>query len=149
MILFQKPNVFPDKQLLYKKYVLEKKTDREIALEFGVDRTYVVHARKYYNIPKRKSTGELGETLTVNELEKQGFSIINMNNFAKTFPFDVLVNNYIRVEVKSSILGSIDHYPRYTFVLSEKPENNNVISDCRIKLSNGRTKSYIKKHAIS
>jgi hypothetical protein len=143
--LFQKPNVFPDRQLLYRKYVIEKKTDKEIASEFGVDRTYIVHARKYYNIPKRKSTGEIGESLAINELEKQGFSVMNMNNIVKTFPFDLLVNHYERLEIKSSTLGSIDNNARYTFCLSEKPENNNIESKYRIKLPNGRTRKLYRK----
>lgn len=118
------------------------KTDREIAQFLEIDRTSVVHFRKRNGIPSRISTGEIGELLAADKLQELGFLVYNMNEADRLHPFDLLVDKEIEVEVKSSMIGENE---RFNFILSEKPENQNIISDDRIRLKNGRTKKLYRK----
>lgn len=133
------------KNLLHKKYIQEKKTDKEIAKELGVDRTTIVHARKYHGIPTRESTGSTGEVEVVRTLQERDFNVLNMNKMTKTFPFDLLINHYIRGEVKSSAVCNDKGKLRFLFTLSEKEENNNIATSYRLKFSNGRTRKIYRK----
>lgn len=125
--------------------MIEEKTDKEIAAEFGVDRTCVVHSRKKHGIPARKKTGEIGELETLRKLEKLGYSVTNMKRFSKIYPYDLRINNSLKVEVKSSELLFTKGYPFYVFSFSEKPENGNIESQHRIRLPSGRTRKLFRK----
>ncbi|WP_258831478.1 hypothetical protein [Peribacillus frigoritolerans] len=118
------------------------KTDIEIAEFFGVDRTTIVHMRKSHNITSRKTIGEIGEEMVVKELKSRGYLVRNMNDEDKLHPFDLLVNENLRIEVKSSTLSKDNGF---TFSLSEKPSNKNVESENRIRLASGRTKKLFRK----
>ncbi|KOP81983.1 hypothetical protein AMS60_05490 [Bacillus sp. FJAT-21945] len=118
------------------------KTDAEIAEFFGVDRTSIVHLRKRYGVNSRKTVGEIGEEMAMKELRSRGYDTENMNEKDKLHPFDLLVESYFRVEVKSSSLGD-DGY--FNFVLTEKEANQNIESNHRIRLASGRTKKLFRK----
>lgn len=117
------------------------RTDSEIAEFFGADRTTIVNHRKRYGIKARKSTGEIGEEMVMKELRSRGFSVKNMNKVDKLHPFDLLLNDAVRIEVKSSKLKN----DRFSFVFSEKPTNDNIESDTRIRLKSGRTRKLFRK----
>jgi hypothetical protein len=118
------------------------KTDIEIAEFFGVDRTTIVHLRKSHNITTRKTVGEIGEEMAVKELKSRGYSVRDMNKTDRLHPFDLLVNDSLRVEVKSS---KVSADKLFNFALSEKPANKNVESENRIRLNSGRTKKLFRK----
>lgn len=119
-----------------------RKTDSEIAEFFGVDRTTIVHMRNKYNIQTRKTIGEIGEEMVMKELKSRGYLVRNMNEWDKLHPFDIKLEDRIRVEVKTSSLSPNN---RFYFALSEKPTNDNAESDVRIKLPNGRTRKLYRK----
>lgn len=119
-----------------------RKTDLEIAEFFGIDRTSVVHLRKKYGVNSRKTIGEIGEEMVEKELRSRGFLVENMNKVDKLHPFDLLMDKDIRIEVKSSKLYDDDYF---VFGLTEKPGNNNVESEHRIKFGSGRTKKVFSK----
>ncbi|MBS4173498.1 hypothetical protein [Bacillus sp. FJAT-49736] len=127
---------------LRRLYVDLRKTDSEIANFFGTDRTAIVHLRKRYGIHTRKTTGEIGEEMVEKELRSRGYSVKNMNEEDKLHPFDLLLEGNLRIEVKSAVLGKHGYFP---FALSEKSANDNIESDIRIRLKNGRTRKLFRK----
>lgn len=127
---------------LRRLYVDLRKTDSEIANFFGTDRTSIVHLRKRYRIHTRKTTGEIGEEMVEKELRSRGFSVENMNDTDKLHPFDLLVDDYLRIEVKTARLHKTGYF---YFALSDKYTNDNIESDHRIRLKNGRTRKLFRK----
>lgn len=129
------------KDLLQHLYVSRGLSDREIANFIGVDRSHVSYLRRSFGISTRTSLGEIGEKYAKSKLEKLGFYVENMNEFDKNSPFDLRLDNRIRIEIKSTscINGS------FKFQLSEKIENENIVSENRIRLPNGRTKKIFRK----
>ena len=130
-----------DKNSLYEEYVVNGKTDKQIAFELDVDRTYISKLRKQYNILTRKSTGELGEEKVKEHLKSLNINFEDMNAVSKLSSFDLLCNG-LKIEIKSS-----KEYAKskFNFVLTEKPSNQNIESDIRIKFENGRTKKIFSK----
>ncbi len=125
------------KRLLNRLYADLGKTDSEIADFFGCDRTTIVHLRKKYNINARKSTGKIGEEMVLKELKSRGFSVKDMNKKDQLHVFDLLLDDEVRIEVKSAKVSD-NGYFYITF--TEKSGNQNVVSDTRIQLGNGRTR---------
>lgn len=68
------------------------------------------------------------------ELLANDFVVVNMNKRSKTFPFDLLVNGKIRIDVKSAKL----HKGTWRFTLSNKAQLGLIESDRYIRLNNGR-----------
>ncbi|MED1953959.1 hypothetical protein [Brevibacillus centrosporus] len=129
------------KEALYQEYVINQKSDREIALKYGITRSTVTKRRNYHGIPTRHGTGRTGEIKALKRLEQLGFEVMDMNEEAKLFPFDILVNRFLRVEVKASAVCE----ERFTFCLSDKPELDNKESPFRITLPNGRSRKLYRK----
>lgn len=129
------------KQLLTHLYTKRGLSDMEIASFIGVDRTAISHLRKGFDIPTRKSLGEIGEEYIEKKLKSFGCEVKNMNDVDKTSIFDLLVNNQIRIEVKTaSEINGI-----YRFTLTNKEECNHVESNHRIRLPSGRTRKLYRK----
>ena len=128
--------------LLRRLYTDLGKTDSEISKFFDCDRTTIVKLREIHGIHSRKSIGEIGEDMLVKELKSRGYVVKNMNDKDKLYPYDLLVDSEIRIEVKSA---SIFEDGRFHFTLTEKPENKNIESETRIRLENGRTKKVFTK----
>lgn len=129
------------KSLLKRLYVDLEKSDNEIASFLGLDRTTIVRARERFGIKTRLSVGRKGEMVALRKLEKLGFHALDMNKIDKLSEFDILVNDNLRIEVKSAC----EYKGRFYYVLSEKPEAGHVVSDKRIRLSNGRTRKLYSK----
>lgn len=129
------------KALLEKLYIDLEKSDNEIASFLGLDRTTIVRARERFGIKTRLSVGRKGEMIALRELDKLGFRVLDMNKIDRLSEFDILVNDFLRIEVKSAS----EHKGRFYYVLAEKPEAGHVISDKRIRLSNGRTRKLYSK----
>lgn len=130
-------------KLLTYLYTQSKKTDREIAEFFNIDRTYIVKARSEYGVNTRISTGDIGEQKAIRMLRENGLRVKDMNLKDKLSPFDLLVNGKVRVEIKSAKFSA--ELKRYCFVLSEQAKRNCVESNERIVLPNGRTKKLFSK----
>lgn len=126
--------------LLEKLYVELGKTDKEIANFFEVDRTAIVHARKDYSIKTRETIGRKAELIVLEKLKTLGH-VKDMNKVDNLHGYDILFNKKIRIDVKSSN----EHKNRFAFSLSEKAANENIISETRIRLNNGRTKKLFHK----
>ena len=118
-----------------------EKSDNEIASFLGLDRTTIVRARERFGIKTRLSVGRKGEMVALRKLEKLGFHALDMNKIDKLSDFDILVNDNLKIEVKSAS----EHRGRFGFTLSEKPETGCVVSDNRIRLPNGRTRKLFSK----
>ncbi|MDP4158180.1 MAG: hypothetical protein Q8911_00245 [Bacillota bacterium] len=117
-------------------YIVDGRSDSEIAKHFGIDRTAVVHFRKYHDIPTRIYTGETGEGIVAFELQKNDFVVVNMNLRSKIHPFDLLVNGKVRIDVKSAIM----YQGSWKFNFGQKPQSGIIESDHYIRLPNGRMK---------
>lgn len=128
--------------ILSRLYVDLGKTDAEIAEFFNIDRTTVVKTRNSLGIKSRKSTGEIGEELVLKELRSRGYKVEDMNEKDKLHPYDILLDNEIKIEVKSS---KMTDNKRFNFCLCEKPSNQNIESESRIRLQSGRTKKLFRK----
>lgn len=129
------------KPLLKRLYVDLEKSDNEIASFLGLNRTTVVRARERFGIKARLSVGRKGEIAALRELDKLGFRALDMNEIDKLSEFDILVNDNLKIEVKSAS----EHRGRFCYVLSEKPEIGHVVSDKRIRLPSGRTRKLYSK----
>jgi hypothetical protein len=127
---------------LYQEYIVNGKTDREIAEQNGVSRTYICKLRTQYGIPTRETTGRIGEQKAVARLKQLGFDVMDMHYEDKLFPFDLLVNKFLRIEVKSSTVVDDN---RFYFSFSDKPECDNKDSPFRITLPNGRSRKLYRK----
>ena len=133
-------NALLSKKLLNHLYEIRGFSDSEIANFIGVDRTSVVHARRRFDIPTRKSLGEIGEEYVKKKLERLGFRVKNLNSQDKTSLFDLLVDGRIRIEVKTSS----DYNGKFTFSLTNKEECRNIESRHRVILPNGRTRKLYR-----
>lgn len=130
------------KQDLERLYLHEKKTDVEIAKTHGVDRTRITQLRKLYGIPTRKHTGQLGEEIALKELKKREFIVTDMNKSDATHPFDILINERVRVDVKTTF---VDPFGFFCFKFTDKSRSGTIVSDVRIKLPNGKFKKLFTK----
>lgn len=129
------------RDILFDEYVNNRMTDLEIAEKYGLTRTAISKMRKRVGVKSKDFTGQRGESLAIDELLSRGFKVENMNKKSMTYPFDLLINDSIRIEVKSATL--LDGYYRY--ILTESSENGNIESETRIRLNNGRTKKRFDK----
>ncbi|WP_159315909.1 hypothetical protein [Mammaliicoccus sciuri] len=118
-------------------------TDRQIAEFYNIGRTAVVHFRKKYGIKRKLSTGRLGELIAIKKLQEVGYKVEDMNLKNKTASYDLLVNDDIRVEVKSASLS--DERNTYQFILTNPPRSNCIESSIRTVLNNGRSLKHYEK----
>lgn len=118
-------------------------TDKKIAKLYGVDRTSIVHMRKRYNIPARLGLGRKGELFVLEQLQAFGFEVEDLNIKDKLASYDILVNNEVRIEVKTSSANAKDG--NYRFALSEQITNGNITGKNRIFLDDGRTRKLYRK----
>ncbi|WP_426355992.1 hypothetical protein [Mammaliicoccus sciuri] len=118
-------------------------TDRQIAEFYNIGRTAVVHFRKKYGIKRKLSTGRLGELIAIKKLQEVGYKVEDINLKNKTASYDLLVNDDIRVEVKSASLS--DERNTYQFILTNPPRSNCIESSIRTVLNNGRSLKHYEK----
>ncbi|QCR33162.1 hypothetical protein [Lysinibacillus sp. SGAir0095] len=131
-----------EKNLKY-LYSQLNKTDREIAEFLEIDRTYITKARRTLGINTRIGAGRIGELKAIKILRSLGFKVKDLNLKNKLSSFDLLVDDFIRIEIKSSNINKVDK--RYRFSLSEQAKRQCIESDERIVLPSGRTKKVFSK----
>lgn len=130
-------------QQVYIDYVLKGESDRELAERYDVERTIVSKYRKKHGINTRLMTGEIGERLVLMELQRLGFSAVDMNLAeSKTHGFDILVNGSIKVEVKTARALSKGSW---RFALTCASNKYTKQSKNSIRLPNGRRKKLFMK----
>lgn len=112
-------------------------SDKKIAELFKITRSSVCHYRRYHNIKKPETVGRYGELLAIEQLNKLGYSTLDMNVRDKTALFDILVDGQIRIEVKTSTKNSSGSYK---FTLTNKEECKHIESEIRTRYKSGRTK---------
>ncbi|WP_436881847.1 hypothetical protein [Staphylococcus gallinarum] len=120
------------------------KTDKEIADIFNVTRSTITKYRKCHGIKTPITTGRIGELKALFKLTDLGFDVVDMNDESKLAEYDLLINDEIRIEVKTSKLLKGN---RFNFALSERPENGNIASKNRRILECGRTKKIYRNKA--
>src|SRR5699024_9453039 len=130
------------KPILENLYIDLGKSDREIASFLNLDRTAIVHARRKFGIKARKSVGRKGELVAIEALSNLGIKVKDLNEVDRLSEYDLLLNDEIRIEVKSS---NINYKGNYHFTLSDSEKNGCVESDTRIRLNNGKTKKIYEK----
>lgn len=130
-------------KMTVRKLVERGWTDRQIAEFHNIGRTAVVHFRKKYGIKRKLSTGRLGELIAIKKLQEVGYKVEDMNLKNKTASYDLLVNDDIRVEVKSASLS--DERNTYQFILTNPPRSNCIESSIRTVLNNGRSLKHYEK----
>jgi len=131
-----------NKELRY-LHIEEELSDGEIARMFGMTRSAVTHRRRYNNIERdEKMTGfELALKAICNQLIFHGHKVSNEKLNGILSPFDLLVNNYLKIKVLYSALDTSfasKGARSYVFSLTSKSTNGNIVSDTRIQLPNGR-----------
>lgn len=118
-------------------------SDRQIAEFYNVDRTTVIYFRRKFRIKREITTGRKGELAAIKMLEDRGFEVKDMNLVDKTAPYDLLINDEIRVEVKTaSLLGE---NKCYKFLLTNPPSSKCIESETRTILKSGRTLKHYDK----
>lgn len=130
-----------EREVLAYLYTDLGRSDAEIASFIGLDRTAVVHMRRRHRIPTRTSTGRTGELKVIDELEKRfgKKNVVDMNEEDATSDFDILLNDNIRIEVKSA--KKANDRSRYYFAFSNSKERR-VKRTERVKVT--RTGKTIK-----
>ena len=131
-------------KMTVKKLVYERKwTDQQIADFFNVTRTHIVHFRKANGIKREATTGRKGELLAIEKLKGKGYQVKDMNLIDKTVPYDLLVNDELRIEVKTASLLGKDK--SYRFLLTNPPRSRCVESETRTILKSGRSLKHYEK----
>lgn len=131
-------------KMTVRNLVYERKwTDQQIADFFNVTRSYIVHFRKINGIQREMTIGRKGELLAIKKLKEQGYEVKDMNLIDKTTPYDLLVNNEIRIEVKTASLSKGRN--SYLFSLANPPRSNCIESDTRTILKSGKSLKYYEK----
>ncbi|MEC2463842.1 hypothetical protein P9X10_02845 [Bacillus cereus] len=123
-------------------YEVQGKTDRQIAEENGVDRTRISQLRKQWGISTRPTVFDKGVKDVIEQLELRGFKVQNVKKEDKTANYDLLLNDKIKVEVRTS--ATIDRN-RQHFRLVEQASSGVVESDIRIKLKNGHFRKLFRR----
>nr|DAL16189.1 MAG TPA_asm: centromere-binding protein [Caudoviricetes sp.] len=120
------------------------KSDKEIGDFLGVHRSNITHYRKNNNIPKPTTVGRQGELAAISRLRKLDFEVEDLNLIDKSSRYDLLVNEKLKIEVKSSKRGKDG---RFKFAFANKPENQCKTSENVLKLKNGKTVKNYQKFA--
>ena len=131
------------KELLIREYMYNGLSDQQIATKYGFARHTIGYARSKYGIPTRVKTGTVGEEIAERALTRNGFRVFNMNALDNLYIFDLLVNDRIRIDVKSAIDSDGS---RWLFSLTNSSSlgiktDNGYYS----KLKNGRLKKDFSK----
>ncbi|PGF05245.1 hypothetical protein [Bacillus toyonensis] len=129
-------------QELRNLYEVQGKTDRQIAEECGVDRTRISQLRKQWGINTRPTVFDKGIKDVTDKLESLGFKVENVKKEDKTANYDLLLNDSIKVEVRTS--STIDR-GRQHFRIVEQASTGVVESDVRIKLKNGHFRKLFRR----
>lgn len=131
------------KDKLFELYKINKLTDKEIAKMYNVDRTYIVHLRKRYNIESNNSLMMKSLKAVMAQLECQGVEVKNLKEKDKTSTYDLLINDKIKIEVMAS--SKLMNDGRFTFSLTCKEELNITESNDRVRLNNKRFRKLFRK----
>lgn len=124
-------------------YVEEGKSDREIAEILGVHRTTITKFRLKHGITTRGGNGIAGEAAVIEIINSLGYEVSDMNQSDRTYPFDLLVNNRVRVDVKTVFITDGD----WIFNLTSKPELGISLSGKNdyVALPSGRMKKDFRR----
>lgn len=120
------------------------KSDKEIGDFLGVHRSNITHYRKNNNIPKPTTVGRQGELAVISRLRKLDFEVEDLNLIDKSSRYDLLVNEKLKIEVKSSKRGRDG---RFRFSFANKCENQCKTSESVLRLKNGKTVKNYQKFA--
>lgn len=120
------------------------KSDKEIGDFLGVHRSNITHYRKNNNIPKPTTVGRQGELAAISRLRKLGFEVEDLNLIDKSSRYDLLVNENLKIEVKSSKRAKDG---RFRFNFANKRENQCKTSENVMRLKNGKTVKNYQKFA--
>ncbi len=101
----------------------------------------MVHFRKRYKIPTREFNGEIGEGIVTYELQKEDFVAINMNKLSKIYPFDLLINGTVKVDVKTAS----QCYGKWVFALANSSTESDLETQKFTKLDNGKVRKRFDK----
>ncbi|AFQ29917.1 hypothetical protein P4493_05290 [Bacillus thuringiensis] len=123
-------------------YEVQGKTDKQIAGEYGVDRTRISQLRKQWGITTRLTVFDKGVKDVTDKLESLGFKVKNVKKDDKTANYDLLLNDLIKIEVRTS--SALDR-GRQHFRLLEQASTGVVESDIRIKLKNGHFRKLFRR----
>lgn len=128
---------------VYREYVVNGRSDREIASLNGVTRGAVSHFRKRHGIETRVTAASEGHDLVKEQLVANGYSLRDMRDKSKTFRFNFLVERVCRVQVFSASLTDTDSWK---FFLSPREESE-VSEDNHyfVRMKNGQMKKDLSK----
>lgn len=116
-------------------------SDQGIASLYGVTRTSISYHRRKWGIVGKTSISEKAIQDVQNELERLGFTVENKKKEDKHHIFDILVENTIRLDVRSTETLQEDTF-RFKLVDSDNSCLEESIN--RLQLKNGRTKKILR-----
>lgn len=131
-----------NREILEELYIQKGLTDLEIAKQYELDRTAIVHRRKAYGIKSRNKTVTPSVNLVKEKLLELGYQVTNLKDTDKTAPYDLLLNGKIRVEV---VAAGVTNDNSFKFLFGSSAKRELIESENRIQLSNGRFKKIYRK----
>lgn len=126
-------------------YIAQGLSDKEIADIKGISRSYVCRLRNGYAIRTTAHafvTGRIGELYVLGELKERGFDATDMNLIDSKYIYDVLVDNSVRLEVKTARMTT-DGAFKWQF--ANKGGLNLKVSEIRGLTNTGRTIKHYHK----
>lgn len=135
------------KELLTFLYVESGKSDNEIAEMLGMHRTAIYYARKKHGIKTRKTPLFIdGKDYVIKTLQDKGHTVKDMMlKHTKDITYNILIDDYIRADIKTSKVHGNNGNERYTFKLSDSIKSQNKVSEFRISLGNGYTRKDYRR----
>lgn len=124
-------------------YVVQGKSDREIAELTGMNRTAIVYKRQNCGIETRPSTMSKVQTVAGNWLLANGYTYEHIRAKNKLAAYDYLVEGNIRLQVLSGRYNT--KKKRYFFTFTQSASTGVKESDTRIRLRSGRMRKLYRK----
>ncbi|MED3012885.1 hypothetical protein P4359_28225 [Bacillus thuringiensis] len=127
--------------LLRELYIEKGMSDREIGDLYGVTRANISYHRKKWGIEGKPSLSKKAIQDVQNKLDSLGFVVENMKKKNTHHIFDLLVENTIRLDIRSTETLQED---TFRFKLLDSDNSCLLESDNRLQLKNGRTKKILR-----
>ena len=129
------------KEFLFHMYVVQGMSDSEISKETGVSTLTVSYLRRLHGITRNNKKGfHFSHELVASQLRVLGYEVMINDNKTNESPFDLLVNEQIRVEVvySTSIEHDKENHALHRFLLYLTKRSIDTASPHYTRLANGR-----------
>ncbi|MEC2463841.1 hypothetical protein P9X10_02840 [Bacillus cereus] len=122
-------------------YEEQDKSDREIAIMFGMTKSNVTYYRRKWGISGKATISDKALEDVCKELKSLGLTVENKKKSNSSSLYDILVNDKVKLEVRSTETLKED---TFRFKLLDKESSSFEESEVRLQLKNGRTKKNLR-----